>query len=167
MPIDSNKLGELLDGYWGILVEWVGGARDGAEDVVQAAFIKLASEEPAPENCVAWLFAVSKRLAINEQVSLNKRRSRESRAAVAADCSSGSTSPVEKIEILELLSILGKCEREIVIARIWGGLTFEEIGAAIGEPKATIWRSYQSSITRLKKAYEESADEKRVKPISQ
>lgn len=69
MPIDPDNLGKLLDGYWAILVEWVGGDRDGAEDVVQSAFIKLAFEEPKPVNCVAWLFKVSKRLAINEQVS--------------------------------------------------------------------------------------------------
>jgi RNA polymerase sigma factor (sigma-70 family) len=158
MPIDSNKLGALLDGYWGILVEWVGGARDGAEDVVQSAFIKLASEEPAPQNCVAWLFTVSKRLAINEQVSQFKRRSRESRAAT--DRTRGSSGSVENIEIRELLNILEKREKEIVIARIWGGLTFDEIGDAIGEPKATIWRSYHSSISKLKQAYGESANEK-------
>lgn len=69
MPIDANSLRKLLDDYWTTLVEWVGGARDGAEDVVQSAFIKLASEDPPPENPVAWLFTISKRLAINEQLS--------------------------------------------------------------------------------------------------
>ena len=156
MPIDPDNLGKLLDGYWAILVEWVGGARDGAEDVVQLAFIKLASEKPQPINCVAWLFTVSKRLAINDQVSRTKRRLRESRrgsqGTESIDLSVG-------IEMRELLGNLENREREIVIARIWGELTFDEIGAACGDSKATIWRSYQSGILKLKKAYGEFANE--------
>jgi len=77
MPVDSEKLGDLLDRYWPVLVAWVGGARDEAEDIVQSAFIKLAAEDPTPINCAAWLFTVTKRLAINERLSRNKRRLRE------------------------------------------------------------------------------------------
>jgi len=80
MPIDPQSLGKLLDRDWPVLVQWVGGARDGAEDAVQAAFIKLAAEDPTPANCVAWLFTVSKRLAINDQVSRTNRRRRETQA---------------------------------------------------------------------------------------
>ena len=86
MPIDANRLRKLLENYWTTLVEWVGGARDGAEDVVQSAFIKLASEDPPPENPVAWLFTISKRLAINEQLSQTKRRSRESLVGRSRSC---------------------------------------------------------------------------------
>lgn len=156
MPIDPDNLGKLLDGYWAILVEWVGGDHDGAEDVVQSAFIKLAFEEPKPVNCVAWLFKVSKRLAINEQVSQDKRRLRESHAGSQG---AESIDLCGVVEIRELLNILEDREREVVIARIWGGLTFDEIGAAFGDPKATIWRSYKSGLSKLKKAYGEFNDE--------
>lgn len=156
MPIDANSLGELLEKYWAPLVEWVGGARDGAEDVVQSAFIKLASEEPPPSNGAAWLFTVSKRLAINEHLSRNKRRLRESLAgshdAESTDLNSG-------LEMRELLSQLEDREREVVIARIWGELTFDEIATACGDSKSTIWRLYQSGISKLRIVYGELADE--------
>ena len=71
MPVDSEKLGDLLDRYWPVLVAWVAGTRDDAEDIVQSAFIKLAAEDPAPINCAAWLFTVTKRLAMNEHLSRN------------------------------------------------------------------------------------------------
>ena len=45
MPINPENLGKLLDRYWPVLVEWAGGASDGTEDIVQAAFIKLAAEK--------------------------------------------------------------------------------------------------------------------------
>ena len=156
MPIDPNSLRKLLDDYWTILVEWVGGARDGAEDVVQSAFIKLASEDPPPENPVAWLFTISKRLAINEQLSQTKRRSRESRVGRNRE---ESTDRVNEFELRDLLCSLDEREREIVIARIWGGLTFDEIAIVCADSKATIWRSYQSGISKLKSAYGELKDE--------
>ena len=156
MPIDANSLGKLLDDYWPTLVEWVGGARDGAEDVVQSAFIKLASEDPPPGNPVAWLFTVSKRLAINEQLSQTKRRLRESRVGRNRV---ESTDSVPAFEMRDLLCSLDEREREIVIARIWGGLTFDEIAMACADSKATIWRSYQSGIAKLKNAYGELKDD--------
>lgn len=156
MPIDANSLGKLLDNYWPTLVEWVGGARDGAEDVVQSAFIKLASEDPPPGNPVAWLFTVSKRLAINEQLSQTKRRLRESRVGPnRAETTDGATA----FEMRDLLCSLDVREREIVIARIWGGLTFNEIAMACDDSKASIWRLYQSGISKLKHAFGELENE--------
>ncbi|MGV3485394.1 MAG: sigma factor-like helix-turn-helix DNA-binding protein [Planctomycetaceae bacterium] len=63
------------------------------------------------------------------------------------------------LDMRELLARLESREREIIVAKIWGGLTFDQIGAALGEPKVTIWRTYQSGITKLKEAYGEFSDE--------
>lgn len=154
MPIDAVSLGKILDKYWPILVEWIGGTREGSEDIVQAAFIKLAAEDPPPENCAAWLFTVVKRLAINEKISHSKRRLREtnvgSRKVQAADTSN-------EIEIRDLLNSLDIREKEIIIAKIWGELTFDEIGKLFGEPKASIWRSYKVGLSKLHLAYKEDS----------
>ncbi len=156
MPIDPDNLGKLLDRYWSVLVEWIGGGRDGAEDIVQAAFIKLAAQEPPPANCVAWLFTVTKRLAINERVSQTKRRSRESQVGTQrVECIDTS----DELELRDLLNTLENREREFVIARIWGELTFDQIGSIYGDSKASIWRTYQSGISKLRKAYRECSDE--------
>jgi RNA polymerase sigma-70 factor (ECF subfamily) len=151
MPIDACQLEELLDRYWSVLIAWLGGPREDAEDAVQAAFIKLATETPVPENCVAWLFTVSKRLAINAHTSRSRRRSLES--TIEAKSSDRTTSPFH--DILDLLNTLDVREREIVVARIWGHLTFDEIAQALNESKASIWRCYQTGIRKLKNSYNE------------
>ena len=150
MPINHDELETLLNRYWSVLVAWVGGKRDGAEDWVQAAFIKLAAEEPPPKNCVAWLFTVTKRLAVNDQVAQAKRRSREKQAV---DRSSRPADPCHDFEMRDLLDQLEPREREIVIAKIWGGLTFDEISSLYREPKASLWRTYQSGLEKLKHIY--------------
>ena len=159
MPVDSEKLGNLLDRYWPVLVAWVAGARDEAEDIVQSAFIKLAAEEPVPNNCAAWLFTVTKRLAINERLSRNKRRLREAEVATQRLKPVGSQKRSTALELEDLLSKLEEREREVVIARIWGGLTFDEIASVIGESKATVWRVYQSGIEGLRELYRREASE--------
>ena len=156
MPVTPEKLGKLLDRYWPVLVKWIGGAREGAEDIVQVAFIKLAAEEPEPTNCVAWLFTVTKRLAINENISHSKRRTRESHAGTQK--TQNVDSP-DELELQDLLNILEEREREIVIAKIWGELTFDQIGSLSGDSKASVWRIYQSGISKLREAYRECSDE--------
>ena len=159
MPVDSEKLGDLLDRYWPVLVAWVAGTRDDAEDIVQSAFIKLAAEDPAPINCAAWLFTVTKRLAMNEHLSRNKRRLREAEVASQRLKPVCSQKRSTALELEDLLSKLEKREREVVIARIWGGLTFDEIASVIGESKATVWRVYQSGIEALRDLYRREASE--------
>lgn len=159
MPIDAKQLEVLLNRYWTPLVAWIGGSHQEAEDTVQSAFIRLAAEDPAPCNCVAWLFAVTRRLSINERVSQLKRRSRESLVAsqkAEMDVSPGSSGD---LELRDLLNTLDEREREIVIARIWGGLAFAQIASVFGESKATVWRVYQSGISKLRAAYEEDTHE--------
>lgn len=155
MPIDPIKLGQLLDRNWPILVAWIGGERTDAEDVVQQAFIKLAQEEPVPNQCVAWLFTVSKRLAINQHISRQRRRAQE-RALAEFEAEFPTCSQTTEFEIRDLLAQLRKEEREVVIAKIWGGLSLQEIGTALNTSTATVWRHYQAGMNHLKELLGES-----------
>lgn len=149
MPIEPHQLGELLDRYWPTLLAWVGGERHTAEDIIQQAFIQLAQEDPVPTNCVAWLFKVSKRLSVNQHVSLSRRQTRE-RVVAEVRSSDQSKSSTAEIDLHDSLAQLDHSQREIIVAKIWGGLTFEEIGNLLQLPTTTVWRSYQEGIDRLK-----------------
>lgn len=149
MPIDSRELGQLLDSQWPILITWIGGERTEAEDIVQQAFIKLAQEDPVPDNCRAWLFTVAKRLAINQQISSQRRQVREKSLACIQPNDQAARSTT-KFEVADLLNQLDSQEREVVIAKIWGGLTLAEIGSAIGVSTASVWRIYQTAVVHLK-----------------
>ena len=114
LSIDAIQLEALLDRYWAPLVAWIGGSHQEAEDIVQSAFIRLAAESPAPGNCVAWLFAVTRRLSINERVSQSKRRSRESLVVserAEKDLSEGDSGD---LELRDLLNTLEARERDVV-----------------------------------------------------
>ena len=164
MPIDARQLGELVERYWPALVAFADRVCGEAEDVVQAAFIKLAAEEPVPDNCVAWLFTVVKRQASNARLSTNRRRQRETEAIanqqgpVDGDRSASALDP-SALDLRELLYQLEDRERETVVARVWGGLSFEQLAELTGESKATVWRLYQSGIAKLKQVYRELEDD--------
>ena len=146
-----------MDRYWDPLVAWVGGPRSAAEDAVQSAFIKLAAESSAPENIVAWLFTVTRRIAINDHRASSRRRSRETLAASLNPESDSSFAEV--FEIREILDRLEARQRQVVVGRVWGELSFDEIATLMNESKATVWRVYQQGIEQLRKVYVESKHE--------
>jgi RNA polymerase sigma-70 factor (ECF subfamily) len=55
------------------------------------------------------------------------------------------------VELTQLLESLPESTREIVIAKIWGGLTFKEIAELTGRPISSVHHEYQGGIERLKK----------------
>lgn len=149
MPLSPEELGQLLDQYWGTMVAWVGWEHSFAEDVVQAAFIKLAAQSPPPTDCPAWLFQVSRRLALNELKANQRRRQREQ---IATDLrqTDNSASTMDLEALRATLEQLSPQDRQIVVARIWGALTFDQIAATVELPKATVWRMYTSAIQQLR-----------------
>jgi DNA-directed RNA polymerase specialized sigma24 family protein len=42
-------------------------------------------------------------------------------------------------------------QSEVIVARIWGGLTFEQIGEAVGCSAATAYRTYSAGLSALRK----------------
>ncbi|MBL8853617.1 MAG: sigma-70 family RNA polymerase sigma factor [Planctomycetaceae bacterium] len=158
MPLTPDELGRLLDQYWGTLVAWVGWEHAFAEDVVQAAFIKLAAQSPPPLNCPAWLFQVSRRLALNELKATQRRRQREQIANAQRQATRWPPSSLDAEELRATLERLEPQARQIVVARIWGELTFEQIATAVELPKATVWRMYQSAIEQLRCHYEQELE---------
>ncbi len=160
MPIEPKELSDTLDRFWPVLVAWADRACEDPEDVVQAAFIKLAVEEPAPDNCVGWLFTVVKRLASNSRLATHRRKQRQINVSASQPQQARQTEPAGEFELRDLLTRLEDREREIVIARVWGELSFEQLAVLINEPKATVWRAYQTGIAKLKKVYLELNDDK-------
>ena len=53
--------------------------------------------------------------------------------------------------VTEALSSLPEEEREVVVARIWGGLSFEQIADAVESSAATCYRRYSAGLDDLRK----------------
>lgn len=169
MPLGPDILSELIKRHWGPLLAWVGprnafcGYHDGefpvsgnafAEDVVQQTFIKLASLDEPPGNVAAWLYTVSRNEARNETLYAQRRQRRQHRAAGQERVSDESVwASAEASELAETLSQLPDDLRQVVVAKIWGDLTFDEIANLLGCSKATVWRRYEAALNLLRKTY--------------
>ena len=163
MNLSPQEIGQLLNRYWAPLVAWVGREHPFAEDVVQGAFVKLATQSPPPTDIAAWLFQVTRLLAINEVKAAERRRQREKAAhdlqvphVASSSQKAGENTPDL---IASLMTRLAPCEREIVVAKIWGELTFDRIAELVELPKSRVWRIYQSAIVKLRSYVEQGHHE--------
>jgi RNA polymerase sigma-70 factor (ECF subfamily) len=150
----AEVLGGLFDEHAAALVLFARQWSDTPEDVVQDAFVALAGQRVLPERAVAWLYRVVRNGAITSARRSCRRRSREQRAAAreTAPGESWFTTTDERIDAeaaSRMLAGLDGETRETIVARLWGGLTFEEIARLQGCSVATAYRRYQAGLTRL------------------
>lgn len=119
--------------------------------MVQEAFCRLAILDPVPEETIAWLYRVARNLAENQRVSGHRRRVREQQVAAAEAIE---VDPAERLQVDEVLAAVMQLDdplREVVTARIWGQLNFEEIGTLCGISTATASRRYRDALDQLRK----------------
>lgn len=123
------------------------------DDALQDALIDLAQLALDPRDPVAWLFKTVRRKAIN-QVRSESRRSRYQQLAAEQlepwftndpDASMGAS------EMESLLAELHTLDREIVVARIWGDLSFEQVAELVDRSLSFVYRRYQQALRDLEK----------------
>jgi RNA polymerase sigma factor (sigma-70 family) len=150
-------LASLLDQYQGPLVLYARQWASAAEDVVQEAFWKLAGQSPWPDKPVAWLYRTVRNGAISAARADARRERHESAAAARAEPWFWSTDrdAVDATTAGEALARLPLEQRETIVARLWGGLSFEEIAELTGKSTSTAHRLYWAGLTVLREKLEE------------
>jgi RNA polymerase sigma-70 factor (ECF subfamily) len=126
--------------------QWPGGE----EDVVQDAFVKLAVQAPPPHQVLAWLYTVVRNAAAAEGRGEVRRRRRESQVSNTEAWFAVTDDRIDGEEATRLLAHLPLEQREIVITRIWGGLTFDEAARLAGCSLAAAHRRYQAGLAALR-----------------
>jgi RNA polymerase sigma-70 factor (ECF subfamily) len=122
------------------------------EDVVQEAFIKLARQGTPPRDPAAWLYRVVRNGAIDAGRSERKRQRREWAVArpqpwfVERDVDG-----LDAAAAVAALELLPAEQREIVVARLWGGLAFEQIAELAGCSASTAFRRFGAGIDALRR----------------
>jgi RNA polymerase sigma factor (sigma-70 family) len=122
-----------------------------AEDVVQAVFAKLVRRSRPPEDVLAWLYRVVRNGALDAAKVARRPHRRESEGArpirwFVEDEVDG----LDAETALAGLERLGPEQREVVVAHLWGGLSFQQIAAA-GESVSTAFRRYTAGVECLRK----------------
>lgn len=128
-----------------------------AEDAVHAAFERLCRRSPASvDDPAAYVFAAVRMSA----VELCRRRAR-SRAAgrievpdsVVDLTASPAARAIEReraASVAAALEDLSGEQREVVVLRLYAGLTFAQIAAVLGEPLPTVASRYRRSLDLLR-----------------
>lgn len=125
-----------------------------AEDLVQEAFVRLAQQTPPPEQVLPWLYRVVRNAALMAHRTTTRRRQREERASKPEAWFATTEDRLDADEATRRLAELPLELREVIVARLWGGLTFEEIACLIGCSLPTAHRRYQTGLMQLRERLE-------------
>jgi RNA polymerase sigma factor (sigma-70 family) len=158
-------LGRSCQAYGPALVlyarQWLDAAL--AEDVVQDACVRLLSKWRQPANVKAWLFRCVRNAAIDkwrsrklqqryEQLRRGERPWFEPRLDDLLDARTAE----------EALGRLPEEQREILVLRLWGGLTLQEAAEATDEAVSTLYSRYHAGLKGLRRLLESAHHEQRA-----
>lgn len=132
-------------------------SRSDAEDAVQDAFVRFwrsgrhRAEDPRP-----YLFACVKKSALDLRRGRLRRRRREERAGrERSDEQSLFESSADRDEWRAAAeAAMGRLpaeQREVVVLKIWGGLTFPQIGEAVGISPNTAASRHRYALEALRR----------------
>src|SRR5262245_15264025 len=149
--MSPRHLASLIDGYSPPLILYARQWCDAPEDVVQEAFFKLVALRHVPDEPVPWLYRVVRNGAIDAGKTSRRRQKRE--AAVARPVRWFVESEVEGLDAEAAVIALRKLpleQREPIVAHLWGGLSFEQIGEIAGCSASTAFRRFTAGINTLR-----------------
>ena len=153
-PMEPTVLGRLYRLHAPALLLYARQWGGSADDIVQEAFLRLAQQVPPPEQVLPWLYRVVRNEALANHRTAYRRRERERRASAPEAWFSKTEDRLDAGEATRLLAELPLELREVIVARLWGGLTFEEIARLVGSSLPTTYRRYQTGLTQLRERLE-------------
>lgn len=146
-----RELADLIAAHAAPLVLFARQWCESPEDVVQDAFCKLVAVRRPPDDPVAWLFHVVRNAAIDAGRSSRRRTKREQSAARPVRWFAESEVEGLDAEVaVAALEALPPDQREVIVARLWGGLTLEQIAVAAGCSVSTAHRRFEAGIAALR-----------------
>lgn len=139
--------------------------RADAEDAVQAGFVKFWKHKPHPLQADLPLLYATVRCAALDMLRSRSRRSKREEAVMLDfdDCwwDADTIQERERAEQMQrALAKLPEDQREVVLLRIWGELTFAEIAQTLDENINTIAARHRYALATLKKLLPEECHER-------
>lgn len=152
LVMSPRELASLIDKHAPPLILYARQWCAAPEDVVQDAFLKLVALRQPPREPLAWLYRVVRNAAIDAGKSARRRLRRES--AVARPERWFVEPAVDGLDAEAAVAALQQLpleQREPIVAHLWGGLRFEEIGALAACSASTAFRRYSAGIDALRR----------------
>ena len=135
--------------------QWLPDPAD-AEDAVQEAFIRFWRKHSQPdEQHTGLLFAAVRHAALDHLRAERRRRVRETASAQQPTNDAWFAPAVgdEGPAIQTALQELAAEQREVLVLKIWGELTFAQISEALGASPNTVASRYRYAINHLRKTF--------------
>jgi RNA polymerase sigma-70 factor, ECF subfamily len=122
------------------------GSRASAEDVLHQVFLSLLSRTESPAEARPYLFKAVRNRALNSR--------RNGQRMVALDQQQWLVKPEGMmeagIEVERALRELSPEQREVVLMRVWGEMTLEEIAVVLDVPANTVASRYRYALGKLR-----------------
>jgi RNA polymerase sigma-70 factor (ECF subfamily) len=124
-----------------------------AEDAVQDAFARLWKSQARPDgDLVPYVFAAVRNAALDQLRRQEPMATAEPASifnGLVSDPASEAITAEEHGLVRRAVDALPEPEREAVVMRVYGGLTFDEMARALGEPLQTVASRYRRALEKL------------------
>jgi len=149
--IDTDRLQQLIDRHGAALTLYARQWCHAPEDALQEALIDLLRQDPVPDCPAAWLFKTVRRRAMNVARGERRRAQHQRRAGEQREqwFLNHRDEAFDSDELAGMLDRLPPLEREIVVARTWGELPFEQIAELIELSSSSAHRRYRRALSML------------------
>ena len=121
------------------------GDRSLAEDLLQEVFLKIYQQPPQVEKPRAYLFRMTRNLAVDVLRRSQPTESLEEQEHLGITYDSD-----VKLDLEQAFSMLTLQERQLVAFHLSAGLTFREVAAIVERPLGTVLWQYQKAIGKLR-----------------
>lgn len=150
--ITAEILTRLLDEHGPALLLYARQWCDAPEDVVQEAVLQLVRQRMLPENLTAWMYRVVRNGALNASRAAQRRARREGEAAGRDEAwfAASADDRLDAAAATAALAGLPEAQREVIVARLWGGLSFEDIARLNGSSVSSVHRWYHQGLAALR-----------------
>jgi RNA polymerase sigma factor (sigma-70 family) len=145
-----GQLADLIDRHGPPLVLFARQWCSVPEDVVQEAFLKLFTSKKLLQDPVAWLYRVVRNAALDAAKMDRRRKLREANRSAQEWFVEPDGEALDQEQVRLALEKLPGEERETIVARLWGGLTFEQIAEVSGCSTSSAYRRYEAGVASLR-----------------
>ena len=142
----------VVDDHAAALQLYAGQWCSAPEDVVQDALVRLMRQRRKPDNVVGWLYRVVRNGAISAARAETRRHRYETASAKGRQAwfVPSNSQKLDAEAAAEALRQLPIEQREIIVAHLWGRLTFEAIAELVGSSSSTAHRRYLAGLDALR-----------------
>ena len=134
--------------------QWVGSVAD-AEDVVQTAFVKFWRHRPDASTEHYPLLYSAVRTSALDLIRTDSRRGRREQVVATDPDEPFFDAAIERNENADLINSalqhLPESQREVLVLRIWGELSFAEIATTLGDSINTVASRYRYALDSLRR----------------